>query len=823
MIHNLVYLKYKKLMVIAFAGLMLYSHSTYPATVQESAQSGISLNPSFLDFELFSLQSSDKKITLTLAGNTVDLSLDEKITLTLAGNTVDLSLLESALETVKQSSYDVFAYVDGELKENITELIRKSLCPQAENPVTCWRSATQELQSIINETVGDIDDKQNETNETVSDKQNETNETVDDKQNETNETVSDKQDRIKETMHDMRDRIKEAMHDMRDRIKETVNDQQNETNETVDDQQDRIKETMHDMRDRIKEAMHDMRDRIKETVNDQQNETNETVDDKQNETNETVSDKQDKIYYPDSYFPIRGAPKTFKRAMKLLKSSDPCNTGCRHRDINLAVHYGSEREYSMLRDKIKDKGKKCQQDILSNLSTILYHTRLPKKCLLKKNKSHTVCSNMLKDLSTWRERITDIAEMAYGSDILSATSAQAPCTDCELAKINREISNLPGLINDLEEQSKCSDPKPGQQKIVHSDTPLNKKPYTVKREPDGSFSIPLYIDFSAGESYDGEVPRSQVPAHYMAKAQQCLKKANTKMLGPNGEKLNFDIQPPPQNQGSACAKDIIPISIASVNHRSNSAKYASDIDCTTITHEILHLTGLCDEYKERKTGFYVDPSTGDIVSGNINEETAQNDNYEFKPAYDCRVVNEPPPNIMGHHDLKWHAVFDEDTEVADASLLTPGQFNAILYGSCQAKNESFNRCSKLAYQSSHENPNCIEQKTQCSEQNAMGMNKTDTIRQITDEIKKLKNVLERAKRLIRTHELSMDALSAMLKIEGEARGKDSDQIEDIINRNRGVLKHKENISYYNRQLAENEAKISELQERLETAKNWPDQ
>ena len=683
MTHNLVYLKYKRLIVIAFAGLMLYSHSTYPATAQESAQSGISLNPSFLNFELFSLQSSDKKITLTLAGNTVDLSLDEKITLTLAGNTVDLSLLESALETVKQSSYDVFAYVDGELKENITELIRKSLCPQAKNPVTCWRIATQELQNIINETVGDI---------------------------------------------------------------------------------------------------------------------------------------KDIIYYPDSYTPISGAPKTFKRAMKLLESSDPCNTGCQHSKISKAVHYGSEQEYSMLRDKIKDKGKKCQQDILSNLSTILEDQRLPEKCLQEENKNHTVCSNMLKDLSTWRERVTDLMEMAYGPDILSATSAQAPCTDCELAKINREISNLPGLINDLEEQSQCSDPKPGEQKIVHSDTSPNKsynESYTVKKEPDGSFSIPFYIDFSVSENYDGDVPRSQAPAHYMAKTQQCLKKANTKMLGPNGEKLNFDIQPPPQNRDSVCAKDIIPISIVSANRRSTMSKYASDINCSTITHEILHLTGLCDEYKERKTGFYVDPSTGNIARG----KTAQNDNYEFKPAYDCRVVTIPPPSIMANDEAKWNAVFKR----GNASLLNSGQFNAILYGSCKAKNESFNRCSQLAYQNSHENPSCIEQKKQCLEQNAMGINKSDIIWQITDEIKKLKNVLERAKRLIRTHELSMDALSAMLKIEGEARGKDSDQIEDIINRNRGVLKHKENISYYNRQLAENEAKISELQERLETAKNWPDQ
>ena len=657
MTHNLVYLKYKQLIVIAFAGLMLYSHSTYPSPAQESAQSSISLNPAFLDFELFSLQSSDEKITLTLAGNTVD-----------------LSQLKILLKIAREIPYDVFAYVDSEWKENITEQVINALCPRAKSPTDCISDSVQELQNIINETVGN---------------------------------------------------------------------------------------------------------------------------------------RQDRISYPDLYTPIRGTSDSFEKAMNFLKSSDPCNTKCQHAPTMIATLQGSNQEYSMLRDKIKDKGKQCQQNILRGLSVMLDRQRLPEECLLEENKSHTVCSNMLKDLQTWQERITDIAEMAYGPDILSATSAQATCTDCESVNINEEIKDLPKLINDLEEQSQCSDPKPGEQKIVHSNTSVDKS-YTVKREPDGSFSIPLYIDFSAGEDYDGEVPRNKVPAHYMAKAQQCLKKANTKMLGPNGEKLNIDIQPPPQNQSSACAKDIIPISIASTNHRSNAEKYASDINCATITHEVLHLTGLCDEYKERTQGFYVNPMTGDIAPGNNSEETAHTGDYEFKPAYDCRVINVPPPNIMANHNTKWRAVFDGNTreeEVSivnpdtDTSLLTPGQFNAILYGSCKAKNESFNRCSQLAYQSSHEEPNCIEQKTQCSEQNAMGMNKSDTIRHITDRIETVNSNIDTLTRSFERWES---------KLPREQTEEQEQEYSGLRSRVRRAVQDYKN-------------ELSELQKRLETAKNWPDQ
>ena len=127
------------------------------------------------------------------------------------------------------------------------------------------------------------------------------------------------------------------------------------------------------------------------------------------------------------------------------------------------------------------------------------------------------------------------------------------------------------------------------------------------------------------------------------------------MLGPNGEKLKIVIQAP-KNQGADTCNQrryAQKITIESNRHFSNySTMYRPDIGCPTMTHEILHLLGLCDEY-----------NAGDL--------------------YGCRVVMRY--SIMSDSHTRWDNVFAGKTN----SLLNPGQFNAILYGSCDKKKQDF--------------------------------------------------------------------------------------------------------------------------------------
>ena len=96
-----------------------------------------------------------------------------------------------------------------------------------------------------------------------------------------------------------------------------------------------------------------------------------------------------------------------------------------------------------------------------------------------------------------------------------------------------------------------------------------------------------------------------------------------KLFGPKRERLKVQITDPknnPKNQfqcGNKLDKPTRDVSIVSAYHRFGAVKYASDIDCPSIVHEVLHLTGLCDEYKEMSNGFYTDPETGEVKGSNF--------------------------------------------------------------------------------------------------------------------------------------------------------------------------------------------------------------
>ena len=300
------------------------------------------------------------------------------------------------------------------------------------------------------------------------------------------------------------------------------------------------------------------------------------------------------------------------------------------------------------------------------------------------------------------------------------------------------------LVNNIQEHSECLELNPGQKKRIQSGNINSFKPYNIKRELDGSYSIPLNLRFSAADDYDGEVPKDQVPIHYMKKVQECMDQANQKMLGPNGEQLKIVIQEPTKQKDTKCKGESKNIKIGSKDHRSNAEQYAADIDCPTITHEVLHLLGLCDEYKESFRGYYVNSQTGDIVGrtenifnadDEVNKEFSDKELYRFKPYSDCRVTT--TNSIMSFQDTRWNNVFKKGT---NDSLLTPGQFQAILYGGCSEKNKLFNECSQLAYKNSIYNTDCLQKKKQCENQNSLGLDKRETLSEIKQQISYFSNL-----------------------------------------------------------------------------------
>ena len=399
----------------------------------------------------------------------------------------------------------------------------------------------------------------------------------------------------------------------------------------------------------------------------------------------TVSDiyqeMQEHILYPESYQDYHLFTGQGDAFYSFTQLNLDCVENCSDWNIREVIQGGSNDEYFAVYETIKDKSERCQQNVLGKLAKELEKEEIPKKCLQKEHKSHPVCNNMLKYVTRLKDRIADLTDMAYGRDTLKITEAQASCEVCTFEGESKNIHIWSDFVSSLNEHTQCGSLEEGEEKRVYSGTKLNRS-YDVQRESDGTYSIPLSLKFSAGENYDGDVQKEQVHDHYMNRVQKCMDKANEKMLGPDGEKLKILIKNPEKQDKNNCKNKTKEIKISSKYQRSYATEYRSNIDCPTILHEVLHLLGLCDEYKD---------------------------------SYACRVTTQN--SIMSDHSERWDNVFKEGK---NDSLLTSGQFNAILYGSCEGKNKLFNECSQLAYKNPSQEPNCRKQKKQCEAQNSLG-------------------------------------------------------------------------------------------------------
>ena len=208
----------------------------------------------------------------------------------------------------------------------------------------------------------------------------------------------------------------------------------------------------------------------------------------------------------------------------------------------------------------------------------------------------------------------------------------------------------------------------------------------MKREGEKHYKAIVTLNFSPADNYDHWVPRDQVHAHFIRRTSSCIADANTKMRGPNGEILEIVIED--GHQVDVCLPKL---DIEITNDKvpfSNIIAYRPSITCFMITHEILHDFGLWDEYSTKK--------------------------------YDCRVIQNH--TMLSNHNLIWDHIFYRNF---GDSLIEPVYFYSLLYGNCSLRSDIklFGQCSRLSYQSSKDNPGCLEQKAICESQEILGRDK----------------------------------------------------------------------------------------------------
>ena len=412
------------------------------------------------------------------------------------------------------------------------------------------------------------------------------------------------------------------------------------------------------------------------------------------------------IRYPHYYRPMdtEEGRKTLSEMEKAL-TNNKCPPDCR----TIHLNNGSQNEFNKLLPLIKKQKSSCLKSIITNMAEQLQYNRPPARC--EKNKNHPVCKNMSENYRLFKDRLLRLTEWVYGESARSQTEAKL-CLDCSrFADQDGGKMPDPKTLEDLwPEARNCEEIPPGKWKRVSAGTGLSRE-YIIRRDKDGGYSAVLNLQFVAAKDYKGPVPPEHVSAYYRDHIRRCLKKTNQKMTGPNNEKLRIVLAENPPGK-SSCPESEKRIEIGHPQTLSNDRKYASDIDCPTVTHEILHQTGLCDEYLISRRGYIIDTATGSIVEEveNIYNAKLSAGQAVYKK-FDCRLTRDN--SIMSNQYVRWDNVFDKKTE---NSLLTPRQFKAVLYGDCKNKNQSFNECSKLAYKNSFEDKNCIKKRKKCEAQ-----------------------------------------------------------------------------------------------------------
>ena len=416
-----------------------------------------------------------------------------------------------------------------------------------------------------------------------------------------------------------------------------------------------------------------------------------------------------------------------------------CSKNCDNPKIGDYILAGSDQNYRKLYKKTKTTNPRCQAKVINTVVQQFSNYHVPKHCLEKNHAENSECEDILKYVNRSKSRFLEMLNLVYEQDTESMTKARSICAECIFVQANESDKNfLLNLTRTLQEKSKCTPLQAGEQRMVSAGTGKARF-YQVKKEKDGTYSIPLFINFYAGKNYDGDVPASEVPTHYIQKVQKCLDEVSSKMLNTKtGEKLQIKVAAPNKVNKQACTRhEIHNIEIEHSSYRSDEKNYESDIDCPIITHEVLHLLGLHDEYEDSENGIYIDSNTGLRTKNSHDKHGNEN---PFKAIYNCRVVQEN--SFMADHTVRWDNVFVHNK---NKSLLDPGHFNAILYGNC-SKNKDFNECSNLAFQGSHyyegrivDNSTCIEKNKKCVLKNILGKDKQKIMHDIQADIKKIED------------------------------------------------------------------------------------
>ncbi len=399
---------------------------------------------------------------------------------------------------------------------------------------------------------------------------------------------------------------------------------------------------------------------------------------------------------------------------------------CLNNDIMDTLLYGSSMHYNQVLDVLNEAGftKECLKHVLEEIAADYWidpFSGMPKTCGGLNGSDQRVCRQMQSDFRRVTNRIENMVKEIQPTKEADVNVSLSCSTSNDL------MQNLTNVLSEIEERS-CTNYSEGEQRLPQQ-TASYSGFYSVEKESNGNYTVTIPIIFSPADDYDGDVPEDQINAHYLERTRTCMDEASPHMLGPNGERLNFNIVDGSSLDASSCQQPN-KISIQSTGTRSNADSYAADISCSSTTHELGHEMGLADEYAEITKGRNVI-----VLNGSIEQE-GQSITETFLPNYNCRVIQNN--SLMANHRERFGSVQDEHND----SLLDPTHFQVILYGTaCQSRGDInlYQKCASLAYETLYkpnsEEDNCPEIKQQCERSNILGRDLERDIEKLEAQLK----------------------------------------------------------------------------------------
>lgn len=231
----------------------------------------------------------------------------------------------------------------------------------------------------------------------------------------------------------------------------------------------------------------------------------------------------------------------------------------------------------------------------------------------------------------------------------------------------------------------CTDLQPLESKVISGDQGTGlESAYLLTRLTDENnrptYQVSLNLEFLPERlsDYTAQVAREKTQEYvmetnklnenYRKRVETCLKESvNTDLRGPNGERLEIALLP----RGSKSAPKS-PIEVSSTTMRSHSRKWSPEVSCSTIIHELFHLMGLVDEYKETSSGYKTEEGIISYVS--TDAKILQ---------YDCRAIG-PSNSIMSLH---WNAFNSLKTDVEELTFCYCPNFNFVMSDSAEGRCE----------------------------------------------------------------------------------------------------------------------------------------